>query len=168
MQWNSSLKTRSQGATQQVFDSVRRKWISLTPEEMVRQLLIHYFVQSQHFPVSRMSVERKLTLHGMTRRYDLVLFNKNPTPLLLAECKAPMIPINQDVLDQAARYNIALRVPYLLVTNGRESYCCSIDFEKESWEFLDQMPELLFAVRRLPKTTLRQTQRPRNRIEDLD
>lgn len=142
MQWSSSLKTRSQGATQQVFDIVRRKWIALTPEEMVRQLLIQYFVQSQHFPVSRMSVERKLTIHGMTRRYDLVLFNKNPMPLLLAECKAPAVPIKQDVLDQAARYNIELKVPYLLVTNGRQSYCCNIDVENKTWGFLEQMPQV--------------------------
>jgi type I site-specific restriction endonuclease len=109
---------------------------------MVRQLLIQYFVQVKHFPVSRMSVERKLSVHGLARRYDLVLFDRNPHPLLLAECKAPLVPISQDVLDQAARYNIELKVPYLFVTNGRHSYCCSIDFMAESWEFLEQMPEL--------------------------
>lgn len=142
MQWSSSLKTRSQGASQQVFDSVRRKWVALTPEEMVRQLLIYYFIHTHHFPVSRMSVERKLSLHGMTRRYDLVLFDKTANPLLLAECKAPTIPLNQDVLDQAARYNLELKVPYLFVTNGRQSYCSRIDFDKESWKFLDEMPVL--------------------------
>jgi hypothetical protein len=146
MQWSSALRilpyqqsVRTQGATQQVFDSVRRRWVALTPEEMVRQLLIQYFIQEHHFPLSRMSVERKLVLHGMTRRYDLVLFDKKATPLLLAECKGPTIPLNQDVLDQAARYNLELKVPYLFVTNGRQSYCCRIDLQ--NLEFLE-MPVL--------------------------
>jgi len=142
MQWSSSLKTRSQGASHQVFDRVRRKWVALTPEEMVRQLLIQYFIQEHHFPVSRMSVERKLTILGMIRRYDLVLYDKGAAPFLLAECKAPLMPLNQNVLNQAARYNLQLKVPYLFVTNGRQSYCCRIDFEDQSWKFLDQMPQL--------------------------
>lgn len=134
--------TRAQGATQLVFDPVRRRWIALTPEEMVRQLLIQYLLHESHFPLSRMSVERKLTLHGMTRRYDLVLFDVKGNPFLLVECKAPIIPLNQDVLDQAARYNLTIQVPYLFVTNGRKSYCCRIDFVQEKWEFLDHMPVL--------------------------
>lgn len=142
MQWRSFLKTRAQGATQQLFDPVRRRWVALTPEELVRQLLIQYLLQELHFPFSRMSVERKLTLHGMTRRYDLVLFDVKGNPFFLAECKAPTIPLNQDVLDQAARYNLTMQVPYLFVTNGPRSYCCRIDFAREQWEFLNHLPEL--------------------------
>jgi hypothetical protein len=142
MHWSSFLKTRNQRATQQVFDIVRRKWVALTPEEMVRQLLILYFSKEKHFPLSRMSVERKLVLYGMSKRYDLVLFDTHASPVLLAECKAPAIPLGQDVLDQAARYNLKLKVPYLLVTNGLKSYCCKIDFDAQEWKYLDRMPEL--------------------------
>lgn len=110
---------------------------------MVRQLLIRYFIDVQAFPVSRMSVERQITLHGMTRRYDLVLWDKSPSPVLLAECKAPAVTLTQKALDQIARYNLSLRVPYLLVTNGRESWCCAVDFPAGSWEFLETMPNLL-------------------------
>jgi hypothetical protein len=109
---------------------------------MVRQLLICYFSEAQKFPFSRMSVERTITMLGLTRRYDLVLFDRSARPILLAECKAPAIDVNQNVVDQAARYNITLRVPYLLVTNGRRSHCCLIDFANESWQELSVMPDL--------------------------
>ena len=81
-------------------------------------------------------------VHEMQRRYDLVLWDKQANPLLLVECKAHTIPIAQQTLDQIARYNLALRVPYLLVTNGLESYCCEIDVEKGEYRFLDAMPKL--------------------------
>ena len=125
-----------------MFDDVRRKWVALTPEETVRQLLIQYFKQEQHFPIARMSVERQLTVHGMLHRYDLVLFDKNAAPFLLAEVKAPTVRLDQDALDQAARYNLGLRVPYLFITNGIQTYCCKIDFENQSWEFLDVLPSI--------------------------
>jgi len=89
-----------------------------------------------------MSVERQFNVLGMQRRYDLVLFDKSAAPILLAECKAPSVPLNQDALDQAARYNIGLRVPYLFVTNGPQTYCCKIDFSRQSWKFLKSMPAI--------------------------
>lgn len=142
MQWSPFLRTRARETQQQVFDPVRRKWVAFTPEEMVRQLLVLFFVHEQQFPVSRMSIERRLEVLGMSRRYDLVLFDTSATPVLLAECKAPAVNISQDTLDQIARYNITLKVPYLLVTNGRQSFCCNIDFENQSWRFLDRVPEM--------------------------
>lgn len=142
MQWSSSLKTRNQGNAQQIFDSVRRKWVSLTPEEVVRQLLISYFAEEHQFPLARMSVERGFLVLGMQRRYDLVLFDNNAAPLLLAECKAPSVPVDQRALDQVARYNIELHVPYLFVTNGREAYCCQVDFEQKNWKFIETIPPL--------------------------
>jgi len=143
MQWSRFLKTRIRETQQQVFDPVRRKWVAFAPEEMVRQLLILYFIQERHFPASRMSVERKLEVLGMPRRYDLVLYDTRAMPVLLAECKAPTVNISQASLDQIARYNITLKVPYILVTNGRQSFCCNIDFETQSWKFLDSIPEML-------------------------
>jgi hypothetical protein len=137
-----ALKTRNHEDSAQVFDPVRKKWVSLTLEELVRQSLILYFIDVHGFPASRISVERQIMIHGMRRRYDVVLWDKKAEPILLVECKAPSIPVTQSTLDQIARYNIALRVPYLCVTNGTTSYCCAIDFDKGTWKFLDQLPRL--------------------------
>jgi len=142
MQWSTSLKIRSQGASRQVFDSVRRKWVALTPEELIRQLLICFFQEEIGFPVVRMSVERQFTVHGMLRRYDLVLFDIKANPVLLAECKAPSVSLKQDAMDQAARYNLGLRVPYLFVTNGPQAFCYKVDFKTQSWRALDRVPPL--------------------------
>jgi hypothetical protein len=138
-----NLKTRNHEGSTQVFDPVRKKWIILTLEELVRQSLILYFIDVAGFPAARISVERQIMIHGLRRRYDLVLWDKQAQPSLLVECKAPSVPVTQSAMDQIARYNIALRVPYLFVTNGTTSYCCAIDFDNEAWTFMDQLPRLI-------------------------
>lgn len=102
-----------------------------------------FFAEAMQFPLSRMSVEKKLVVYHIARRYDVVLYDRQAQPLLLAECKAPAIHLDQKVIDQAALYNIQLRVPYLMMTNGRQSLCCQIDFEQQRWAFLDEMPSLI-------------------------
>lgn len=126
---------------QQIFDVIRRKWLILTPEEWVRQHLIQYLILEKNCPVGLISVEKGLEFNGMKRRYDLVVFSRNALPVLLAECKAPEIPITQDVFDQAARYNMVMHVPFLMITNGLKHYCCHIDLEKKSYSFLQEIPD---------------------------
>ncbi len=123
-----------------VFDVVRRKWYVLTPEEWVRQHLIHYLNIDQGCPLTLMAVEKSLEYNGMMRRSDLVVYSNKGEALLLAECKAPGIAISRDVFDQAARYNMTLRVPYMLVTNGLEHFCCRINHDDESFEYLAEIP----------------------------
>lgn len=124
----------------EVWDIVRKKWILLTPEEWVRQHLIQYLHTKKGFSLGLMAVEKSIQLNGMKRRYDLVLYNQQSQPVLLAECKAPEIRITQQVFDQAARYNLVMKVPYLLITNGLEHYCSRIDFENSSFEFMRDIP----------------------------
>ncbi|HEY8403618.1 MAG TPA: type I restriction enzyme HsdR N-terminal domain-containing protein [Flavobacteriales bacterium] len=124
----------------EVWDIVRKKWILLTPEEWVRQHLIQYLHTEKGFSIGLMAVEKAIQFNGMMRRYDLVLYNQQSQPVLLAECKAPDIRITQQVFDQAARYNLVMKVPYLLITNGLEHYCSRIDFENSSFEFLREIP----------------------------
>jgi type I site-specific restriction endonuclease len=124
-----------------VFDVVRKKWYLLTPEEWVRQHLILFLNKEKGCPLSLMAVEKALQYNGMLRRSDLVVYSTDTTPLLLAECKAPEIRITESVFDQVARYNMSLRVPFLMVTNGLQHFCCKIDFEKESYSFLNTIPD---------------------------
>jgi type I site-specific restriction endonuclease len=102
----------------QIFDIIRKKFIEATPEEWVRQHIIHFLISHKQVPASMMSVEKQLVLNNTKRRTDLVIFNSNLKPLLIIECKAPQIEINQLTINQALRYNIELNVPAIFLSNG--------------------------------------------------
>ena len=124
-----------------IFDIIRKKYVSLTPEEWVRQHLLHFLVNERKFPQSLVSVEKKLLINQLEKRTDVVIYSSSLSPILLAECKAPKVQITQDVFDQAARYNMALKVDYFIITNGLESFICRIDHAKQSYVFLEQIPD---------------------------
>ncbi len=125
-----------------IFDIIRKKFVALTPEEQVRQTLIHSLIHYKNYPRSRIAVEMTISFNTMVKRCDVVVFDKDGKPCLIAECKAPSVKITQKVFDQIARYNLALKVNYLLVTNGHEVYCCKIDFENKTFEMMEEIPEL--------------------------
>ncbi|MBT5147262.1 MAG: type I restriction enzyme HsdR N-terminal domain-containing protein [Flavobacteriales bacterium] len=106
---------------------VRKKWVALEPEEWVRQHLIYHLSEKLGYPMGLMAVEHTLILNDVAKRADLVCFNKDRMPVLLAECKAPKITLSQKTLDQAARYNLVLKVPTLLLTNGLKHYAVATD-----------------------------------------
>ena len=124
-----------------IFDVLRRKWVSLTPEEWVRQNFIRYLTEEKHYPIALVSVERSLRLNQQNFRADAVIFNKTGEPFVIIECKAPEVNISQQVFDQIVRYNMELRVKYLMVTNGMSHYCCIIDSEKLTYAFLSEIPD---------------------------
>ncbi|MDC1325176.1 type I restriction enzyme HsdR N-terminal domain-containing protein [Ulvibacter sp.] len=123
-----------------IFDEIRKKFIILTPEEWVRQHVIHYLVKDKKYPASHLSVEKQLKLHDTVKRYDIVVYNRDGGIELIVECKAPSIKISQDTFDQIARYNFVLRANLLMVTNGVEHYFCKMDFEAEKYEFIKELP----------------------------
>jgi hypothetical protein len=112
----------------------------LTPEERVRQNMLAFLHLKRDYPLSLMAVEQGLKVNGMQRRADVVVYSKGGEPVLLIECKAPAVKLNQAVFDQAARYNLTFRVPYLVITNGTGHYCSKIDFEKKQFTHLDDIP----------------------------
>lgn len=134
------LKTKHDAAGPQVFDAVRRLWVALTPEEWVRQHFINHLVHDLGYPASRISVERALTLHGLTKRADVVVFGADGSPEVLVECKAPHVRITQRTFEQAAHYNIVLKVGLLMVTNGLQHFSCRIDHRSGTVQFLDHLP----------------------------
>jgi hypothetical protein len=125
-----------------LFDHVRKKWLSARPEEIVRQLLIHFLIEEKHTSKNHLSIERQISVNKMMRRYDLVIYNQKMSPVMLAECKAPDIAIEQKVFDQIAVYNLEFRVPYLLVTNGWATFCTKMNYDERAYEFLDKFPSL--------------------------
>ena len=122
------LKIRNHNNTEQVFDPIRKKWIIFTEEEKVRQFFIQFLINELKIPASHISVERKITLNGLTKRYDIVVY-KAAVPWMVVECKAPHIPLTQEVLEQAGRYNQTLNAEIIGVTNGAEQRFFKIDFE---------------------------------------
>lgn len=123
-----------------IFDPIRKKYLVAGPEEIVRQHLIRFLISDRNYPSSKIMVEQSIKLFDLKKRIDLVIYNKDIEPILLVECKAPEIPINQKVLDQIGRYNIKMRVPYLLVTNGLNHFNYKIDFKHNSFVALSDIP----------------------------
>lgn len=133
--------TSPDGQSLKIFDIVRKKYVQLTPEEWVRQHLIHFLVNERKFPLSLLSVEKKIVVNGLLKRTDVVAYGSDLNPVLLIECKAPEIEINQKVFDQAARYNRVLNLSYYVLSNGLETICCRIDHSTTSYHFLEEIPE---------------------------
>ena len=124
----------------EVLDPVRRRWVALTPEEGVRQQTIQMLHVQYGYPYELMQVEGSITLNGMTRRCDIVVYGRAVRPMMIVECKQADVPLTQKVLDQASRYNLVLQVPYLYVTNGMQHIVCQVDAENKCLTQLARLP----------------------------
>lgn len=124
-----------------IFDVIRKKFIILQPEEWVRQHCVHYLINAKKFPKSLINVEKELTINGLKKRYDIVVFNSDGSIHLIVECKSHKIKIDQTTFNQIARYNLVLNATYLMVTNGLNHYYCEMDMEKEQYIFLEAIPD---------------------------
>ena len=134
-------KITSENGKRRIFDILRRAYVALTPEEWVRQHFINYLVNEKGYPQSLMANETQIELNGMRLRCDTVVYDKNITPKVIIEYKAPTVAITQNVFAQIARYNLVLKVDYLIVSNGIKHYCCKMDYAANSFAFLQEIPE---------------------------
>lgn len=134
------VKTRITEGQLQIFDEIRRKYVALIPEEWVRQHFINYLVKDRKFPKGLLAVEHPLTINKVKHRADIVAFDSTGKPLVIVECKAPEVQINQSVILQASRYNILMKAPILILTNGLIHFCIRIDFEKNQSFTIDSIP----------------------------
>lgn len=132
------FKVKTNENKQLIFDIIRKKYVVLTPEEWVRQHVIHFLVNEKGFPPSLIAVEKEIKLFKRTKRFDILVFNNKGLPYLIVECKAPSIKLNQDAFDQIARYNYTIKAEYLMVTNGRNHYYCAIG--SDAYQFLRDIP----------------------------
>ncbi len=135
-----TFTTRTVDDRREILDPLRRQYVALTPEEWVRQNLIQFLVQDMGYPRGLMAVEKYLRVHGQAHRADLVVYDREGQPLLLAECKEPEVAISQSTFDQIACYNRTLRARYLLVSNGLQHYCYAIERDKGAYRFLERLP----------------------------
>lgn len=121
----------------QIWDVLGRRWLTLTPEEQVRQHLLLYLHHHLGYPIQTMVIEKRIAVGQTFKRFDVLVY-RNSAAYMLCECKAPNVPITQAVLDQAARYNMTLNVPVLLLTNGRQHFVLRV--ENKSVEWLKEIP----------------------------
>jgi len=136
------LKTRQKAdGRKEVFDEFRKKFITLTPEEEVRQQFLHFLVNKKGYPPGLIAVEKGIRLNRMQKRFDAVVYSNDGNPLMLLEFKSPEVKPDQHVFDQIAAYNIKMKVDYLLVSNGLQHYCCKIDHQLNRFDFLEKIPE---------------------------
>jgi len=135
-----SFNIKFQGQRKYIFDTLRKKYVLLTPEEWVRQNFLKFLTENKNYPASLIFVEMEFKLNTLSKRCDAVVFNRSGNPILIVECKAPSVKIDKLVFEQIARYNMQLKVDYLIVTNGLSHYCCKIDFEKSTYVFLPDIP----------------------------
>ncbi len=124
-----------------IFDEIRKKFLILTPEEWVRQHVVRYLLEEKKYPKSYVNVEKIIKINGLTKRYDVVVFQPDGKIFLLIECKAPSVNISQDTFDQIARYNMSLDATYMMVTNGLNHYFCQMDYNQEKYRFLQNLPD---------------------------
>jgi len=137
--YNFRIK-KEEGSKINIFDTVRKKFVLLTSEEWVRQNFIRYLIHEKKYPQSLMAVEKQISLNRKLFRFDLVVYGRNGKPLLVAEFKSPETKINQGTFDQAVRYNMALKVKIIIVSNGLQHFVCEIDYDTMSYKYLNEVP----------------------------
>ena len=137
----TELKLTRKGEQVFVWCIIRKKSLLLTPEEWVRQHIIHFLMEQRSFPQGLIAAEMPISVNDLTRRCDIVVYGNDGQPKLIIECKAPEISLTEKVFHQIAQYNFTLNVDYLMVTNGMDHIVCKIDRESNALNFLEQLPD---------------------------
>jgi hypothetical protein len=135
------IKIGEKDGKRTIFDFLRRKYVSLTPEEWVRQHFTHYLTEHKGYPKGLMGNEVELHIGDKRLRCDTILYNKQGKPQMIIEYKAPNIQIQQKTFDQISVYNLLLHVDYLIVSNGLQHYCCKMDYDNQKYLFLQDIPD---------------------------
>ena len=137
------LKMKEVGKKKYIFDEVRKKYLTLSPEEWVRQNFIQYLNKEKKFPLSLMGVEKVISYNSLKTRADIVVYDTQGLEIIIVECKSPEVKITQETFYQIAKYNSQLRVKFLIVTNGIKHYCCKRDYLNEKYDFIEEIPSFV-------------------------
>ncbi|MCD8165554.1 MAG: type I restriction enzyme HsdR N-terminal domain-containing protein [Bacteroides sp.] len=134
------IKIINREGKKKIFDVLRRRYVALTLEEWVRQHFIHFLIDHKGYPSSFTANEVMIKLNGTTKRCDTVVYSSDFTPRMIIEYKSPECTVSQAVFDQIMRYNFVLKVDYLVVSNGIDHFCCQIDYARNTYHFLPDVP----------------------------
>ena len=145
-----AFEFRDTAAGREVLDPQRQRFVRLTPEEWVRQNLVQHLIADLGYQAGNTAVEKGIDVHGQFFRADVIVHDRQGSPLLLAECKEPTVRLDQKTFDQVAIYNREVQAPCLLLTNGLVHYCWLCDPDKDDYRSLEAIP-------RFDELTARQT-----------
>ena len=141
------VKLRGTREKPKILDFLRKRYVALTPEEWVRQHFTHWLVEHKGYPQGLLGNEIALKCGEKTLRCDSILYNKEMRPIMIIEYKAPTVSVTQRVFNQISAYNLLLHVDYLVVSNGLQHYCCKMDYENQTYQFLEEVPDYLDLIR---------------------
>jgi hypothetical protein len=136
-----SFRIKKQNEKLVIFDSQRKRYVALTPEEWVRQNFIRFLIEEKGYPAAYLAIEKQLNMNGMKKRCDAILYNEHAQPFLIIELKAPNVAISQATFDQVAVYNAKLKVDFFIISNGIEHFCCKVNLETARYEFFPEIPD---------------------------
>lgn len=137
---NLGIKTRVDKNHIYIFDPFRKKYIVATPEEEVRQFTLFKLCRDQGYPHNAFAIERQITYLRRKKRFDILVYLENQ-PVVLIECKAGHIALNQRVFDQVCQYNFVLKVPFLMITNGAASLYAHVNYDEKTYVIIDRLPD---------------------------
>jgi hypothetical protein len=132
------FRTKNEEGKEFIFDELRKQWLRLTGEEWVRQNFLQYLVQVKQYPASLVAVEKEIYLGELKKRFDILVYDRQHKPWLMVECKGMDIPLNEEVLQQVLRYNIAVPVPYMVITNG--AHCAGFHRNNGQLHSISELP----------------------------
>lgn len=141
-QYLSLLRVKQEEGKVFLFDPLRKKWLLRQPEEFVRQLFIQYLLTEKGYNANRIKVEKHLVFNKLSKRCDLLVYDRNIRPWLMVECKAPKVKIDDKVFHQVVTYNFELKVDYFVMTNGMQTICAKIDYDLGSYVLLSDIPSM--------------------------
>ena len=133
------LKLKREADRTLVYDVVRKKWLVLTPEEHVRQMLLHLLIQKMNYPQSLIAIEKKIVVGKTFKRFDVVVYDRNHQPWMLMECKEPEVSITQTTFFQLLNYQQTINAHYWVLSNGHQTYCGDAS-DKNEVRWLSSLP----------------------------
>lgn len=139
-----NFNTKKNGEKLLIFDSLRKKYVKLTPEEWVRQNFIQFLIQEKNFPAALIAIETQILINGMKKRCDAIVYDNHMNPFIIIEFKSPSIPITQETFDQVAVYNFKLNVDSFILSNGYQHFFCRRNSSITGYEIDADIPD--FAV----------------------
>jgi hypothetical protein len=135
------IKIQDKDGKSEVFDIIRKKYVLLTPEEWVRQHFLHLLINHYQYPKSLIKIETGLKYNQLQKRSDILVYDREGKPFLIVECKSTDVHLSQKTFEQITTYNFTLKSKYVVLTNGLQHFCCSIDHEKKGYEFMKDLPK---------------------------
>jgi len=137
----STISLKNKENKPYIFDPIRKKWLVCTPEEWVRIYCINYLIDFLAYPASWVRVENEIRVYQTLKRIDILVVHPKKGNLILVECKAPSVKIDQKVFDQIARYNLEVKSKYMMLTNGLNHYFCKMDDQNKRYSFIETLPK---------------------------